>query len=256
MVLESLIGIKTLKEKPWIAFFYSAIISIISVYISYVVFTEYAGIFIAIFISVAITPIFKTLILSQMKKEIYRFRKSFFERHYETIKSFLIIFFGLVFGLTSIFYILPKDVSEKIFKQQIETINKIRGNFLVNDIFLKIFLNNFSVLTLSFILSFVYGGFLIVLVWNITVLASAIGMLKESFGIFALPMGFLTYLPHGIFEFIAYFIGGFSGLILSSYFMKEKFKSKYILNDAIRLYLFGVFLLLIGAIIEVYLLLF
>ncbi|MEM5829960.1 MAG: stage II sporulation protein M [Candidatus Aenigmatarchaeota archaeon] len=255
MVLESLIGVKTLKEKPWIAFFYSAIIAIVSVYVSYVVFTEYAGIFIAIFISVAITPIFKTLILSQMKKEIYRFRKSFFERHYETIKSFLIIFFGLVFGLTSIFYILPEEISEKIFKQQIETIEKIRGNFMVNDIFLKIFLNNFSVLTLSFILSFIYGGFLIVLAWNITVLSSAIGMLKETYGILALPIGLLTYLPHGIFEFIAYFIGSFAGLILSSYFMKGKFKSSYILKDAIRLYLFGIIILFIGAIIEVYLLL-
>jgi len=255
MVLESLISLKVLKENIWIAFFYSAIISIISVYVSYIIFKEFAGIFIATFISVSMTPLFKKLLITNMKKEIYRFKKSFIERHYETLKSFFIIFFGLLFGLTLIFYFLPYEISSQIFKQQIETIEKIRGNFIFGDTFFKIFLNNFSVLTLSFIISFIYGGFMFVLAWNITVLATAIGMLKKSYGmLFPFP-GLIAYFPHGIFEFIAYFLGTFSGLILSSYFLKDKYKSKYILNDAIKLYLLGIFCLLIGAIIECFLIL-
>jgi len=252
MALDSLISLKILKNNSLLAFFYSAIIAIISVYVSYVIFREYAGIFIAFLISVAITPIFKKLMIINLKKDVYRFRRSFIDRHYETLKSFLVVFFGITFGLTLIFYFLPPEISSQIFKQQTEIIQRIRGNFVFGEGFLRIFLNNLSVLTLSFILSFLYGGFMFVLAWNITVLAAAIGMLRESYGMLFLPLGLITYLPHGIFEFIAYFLGTLSGLILSSYFMKGKYKSSYILKDAIKMYLFGVFLLLIGALIEIF----
>ncbi|MEM5882058.1 MAG: hypothetical protein QXS69_01160, partial [Candidatus Aenigmatarchaeota archaeon] len=163
MVLESLINEKSLKEKPFISFIYSAIISIVSVYISYLVFKEFVGIFVVFFISVAVWPVLRKAILANMKKSIYRFKDSFFDRHYETFKVFTIVFFGTLFGLTSLFLFLPKEVVNEIFKQQIETIERIRGNFIVGDTFFKIFLNNFSVLTLAFILSFIYGGILIIL---------------------------------------------------------------------------------------------
>ncbi|MEM5882057.1 MAG: stage II sporulation protein M, partial [Candidatus Aenigmatarchaeota archaeon] len=61
----------------------------------------------------------------------------------------------------------------------------------------------------------------------------------------------MTFMPHGIFEFVAYFLGSVSGIILSSYFMKKKYNSKYILIDAIRLYIFSTILLLFGAFIEI-----
>ncbi|MEM0324697.1 MAG: stage II sporulation protein M [Candidatus Aenigmatarchaeota archaeon] len=255
MVLESLINEDLLKRNPFIAFLYSSVVSIISVYISYIIFKEFVGIFVTFFISVTLWPLLRKLILLNMKKSIYRFKDSFIERHYETIKSFLIIFFGILFGLTSLFLFLPKEIVDEIFRQQIDTIEKIRGNFIFGEGFMKIFLNNFGVLTLSFILSFIYGGILIVLVWNITILAAAIGIMIHSYGIQGILIGFLTFMPHGIFEFIAYFLGTSAGILLSSYFIKKKFNSKYILIDSIRLYIFGVILLLIGAFIETLLLL-
>lgn len=251
MVLESLISEETLRKNFIIAFFYCSIISIISVYISFVVFKEFVGIFVTFFITVTIWPLVKKLILINMKKSIYRFKENFFERHKETIQSFLIIFFGILFGLTLLFLFLPKEVVNQIFKQQIETIERIRGNFVFGEGFIKIFLNNFSVLTLAFIISFIYGGILIVLVWNITVLAAAIGNFIHSYGIFGIIIGLLTFMPHGIFEFIAYFFGTAAGILLSSYFIKKKYGSKYILLDSIRLYIFGIILLLIGAFIEI-----
>ncbi|MEM0243149.1 MAG: stage II sporulation protein M [Candidatus Aenigmatarchaeota archaeon] len=251
MVLESLINEKSLKEKPFISFIYSAIISIVSVYISYLVFKEFVGIFVVFFISVAVWPVLRKAILANMKKSIYRFKDSFFDRHYETFKVFTIVFFGTLFGLTSLFLFLPKEVVNEIFKQQIETIERIRGNFIVGDTFFKIFLNNFSVLTLAFILSFIYGGILIILVWNITILAAAIGSFIHSHGALGILIGLMTFMPHGIFEFVAYFLGSVSGIILSSYFMKKKYNSKYILIDAIRLYIFSTILLLFGAFIEI-----
>lgn len=250
MVLESLISEKLLIKSSIIAFFYCAIISIISVYISFVIFKEFVGIFITFFITITIWPVVKKIIILNMKKSIYRFKQSFFERHYETIKAFLIIFFGVLFGLTSLFLFLPKEIVSEIFKQQIETIEKIRGKFIFGEGYIKIFLNNFSVLTLAFILSFIYGGILIVLVWNITVLAAAIGNFIHSYGISGILIGFLTFMPHGIFEFVAYFFGTSAGILLSSYFIKKKYNSKYIFLDSLRLYIFGVILLLIGAFIE------
>lgn len=251
MVLESLINERILRENPIISFFYCAIISIVSVYISFVIFKDFVGIFVVFFITIPIWSLLRKLILINMKKSIYRFKENFIERHSETIKSFLIIFFGILFGLTSLFLFLPTNVTEKIFEEQLETIKRIRGMFTLDNDFLKIFLNNFSVLTLAFIISFIYGGVLFILVWNITVLAAAIGNFIHSYGISGMLVGFLTFMPHGIFEFLSYFLGSVSGIILSSYFIKEKFASKYILVDGIRLYIFGIILLLIGAIIEV-----
>lgn len=252
MVLESLISEKTLRENPLLSFFYCSIISIISVYISFVIFKEFVGVFVTFFITITIWPVIRKLIKANMKKSIYRFKDNFIERHYETFKTFSIVFFGVLFGLTSLFLFLPEEIVNEIFEQQFQTIEQIRGSFVFGKGFLRIFLNNFSVLTLTFILAFIYEGFLFVFIWNITILAAAIGMFINSYGITGLLLGFITFLPHGIFEFIAYFLGSVCGALLSSYFLKEKYASKYILLDSLRLYIFSSILLIIGAIIEIF----
>ncbi len=140
------------------------------------------------------------------------------------------------------------QISEKLFKEQIETIKRITGGFSFQDPFLTIFFNNIQVAILAFLLSFIYGfGGVLVISWNATILGIAIGMLTKSYGIQYYPLALSTFLPHGIFEFFAFLIAAISGSIISSYYYKKNDK---LIKDSILLLLFSIFLIFIGAIIE------
>lgn len=255
MVIESLLSLKSFYKNPLVPFFYSAMISIISVYVSYLVFKSYEGFFVTFFISISLIPFFRKIVYLNLKRTIYA--KNFFERYYDVIYFYLIVLFGIVFGLSVLYVFLPSEVSKQIFYYQIKAIERIRGNFVVGDTFLKIFINNFSVLTLSFILSIIFGfGAILIISWNATVLAAAIGMLTKNFGLTFYPQAFLIFLPHGTLEFIAYFLAGLAGATLSS--ASVKFKHSLAFNfflDSLKIYLVSIFILFIAAIVEVLLML-
>jgi uncharacterized membrane protein SpoIIM required for sporulation len=155
-----------------------------------------------------------------------------------------------------VYIFLPQEVSSKIFEKQIETIKRIRGMFIGNlfddSIFLKIFFNNLSVLLLSFIFSLLYGfGCLLIISWNATILATAIGMLTKNYGILFYPQAFLIFLPHGSLEFISFFLGGLAGAILSVASSRRKiFEIKKFYLDSFKLLLYSILILLIAAMIE------
>ncbi|MEM0480674.1 MAG: stage II sporulation protein M [Candidatus Aenigmatarchaeota archaeon] len=249
MVIESLISIKSFRN-PLIPFFYSAIISIISVYVSFLIFKGYEGFFVTFFITISLIPFFRKLVYLEIKRTFKG--RNIIERFRDVIYFYIVVLLGIVFGLSILYSFLPKEISEQIFQYQIKAIERIRGSFVANDIFLKIFVNNFSVLTLSFILSIIFGfGALLIICWNATVLATAIGMLVKNYGITFFPQAFLIFLPHGILEFIAYFLAGIAGAMLSSASVKFKYSfSSVFFIDSFKIYLLSILILLIAAIVE------
>jgi len=174
-------------------------------------------------------------------------------------KNALIIYGAFFAGITLtysiIFTMLPESIVEKIFYEQIEEIKLIRGEFIGTfEKFSMIFLNNLGVFLLAFLLSLLFGvGAVFVLTWNATILASAIGIVaKELGGIKGLPIGILTFLPHGIFEITAYFIAALAGGILSAALTKRHPRFlKRIFQDTLWFLFFGIVCLVIGAVIEV-----
>ncbi len=247
MVLEKLL----LKYRTnfLLLFFFSSIATLISVYISYLIFEKYNSLFIVFLISFLLIPLIEKFRRENLKNDY----KTFFERNFETFFSYIIVIFGISIPLSLLFYFLPVEISEKIFLEQINAIKKITGNFAIENTFFKIFLNNIQVALLAFLLSFFYGfGGVLVISWNASILGTAIGILTKSYGIQYYPFAILTFLPHGIFEFFAFFLAALAGSIFSSYYYK---KEKTLIFDSFKIFFFSIFLIFIGALIETFIIL-
>ena len=70
-----------------------------------------------------------------------------------------------------------------------------------------------------------------------------------------MALGFIRYLPHGIIEMAAYFVGGLAGCIISVAVIRHDLGSKKffkILFDSSELLLIAVILLIIGGLVEVF----
>jgi uncharacterized membrane protein SpoIIM required for sporulation len=138
--------------------------------------------------------------------------------------------------------------------------------------FIKIFANNTGVLLLAVLSSFVYGaGALFLIGWNASVIAVKIGQgtlaLLPTYAHFgdlgALAAAYLHglfnalgFLPHGIFELPGFFIGAIAGGIISVAMSKKAYQKKefqIILFDALILFGWALAFVLLGALIEAYL---
>jgi uncharacterized membrane protein SpoIIM required for sporulation len=159
----------------------------------------------------------------------------------------------MIIAMSLSFVILPDPVVERVFSEQINEINLIRGKFEFSSKFVEILANNISVLTLSFLFSFLFGcGAVFILAWNASVLSSAIGLIaKSSGGAKALPSAVLMFLPHGSFELCAYFIGAIAGGLVSAAITRRKsVKFWLVVRDSMKLLALSFVFLLIGGIIE------
>ena len=71
----------------------------------------------------------------------------------------------------------------------------------------------------------------------------------------ALPISFLAFFVHGIFEILGYFIGAIAGGILSVAIIKRHYRNPHfsvLLRDIIVLLLLSAGLIILGAFVEVY----
>lgn len=258
MVLEKLVSVKTAEKKPYLLFLFGIAVSLSCVLISYSVFQSSIGMFTTFLITIAVTPFMVNLLRYEeaREEELYQHRRdiSLIKRHRNILLIFSIFFISIVFSYSILYLILPENLSQKIFEDQINEINAIRGSFASPDTFLKIVTNNVGVLFLSFLFSFIFGaGAIFILAWNASVLAVAIGMLAKSIGgIKALPLAALVFFPHGSLEILAYFIGAIAGGLISAALTRRKPKwILFIFRDSIKLLAISIILLFIAGIIEV-----
>jgi uncharacterized membrane protein SpoIIM required for sporulation len=175
------------------------------------------------------------------------------QRHKDILKVYAAFFSGMILSLSIIYIILPENIVEILFQDQIKEIASIRGSFLFFDNFQKIFFNNVGVLILSFLFSFIFGaGAIFILNWNASILAAAIGMTAKSIGGFkALPLAVLMFFPHGVPEILAYFIGGIAGGLISAAITRRRSpKFFFIVKDSFQLMVVLVILLVFAAFIE------
>ena len=254
VVLERILEVKYGRKQPLLIFFLGFIVSIIALFISYTVFKESTGLFTVVIISLVMVPFMnKMLHYEEHETEKTGERETFFQRHGDVISAYAALFCGMVLAMSVVFVILPEDVVEKIFDEQIKEVNLIQGRFTFGSQFLDIFSNNMSVLMISFLFSFLLGtGAILILSWNASVLSSAIGLLAKSFGgVRGIPVAILTFIPHGFFELTAYFIGAIAGGLISAAVMRKRsYKFWYIIKDCMKLLMVSVVLLVIGAVIE------
>ena len=254
MVLERLIGVRQAIKQPMWIFFLGAMISLISMFVSFIVFSKLTGLFVIIVITLAMTPFMNRLLIYEEKENVKLMRgHSFFERYSDIITAYVAFFSGMILAMSVVFVVTPEVTVQRIFDEQINEINIIRGKFLFGNQLLEIFTNNVSVVTLSFLFSFLFGsGAVFILSWNASVLSAAIGLLAKAAGGFhGIPGAIMVFLPHGSFEILAYFIGAIAGGIMSATIIKRKSVNFWLVaGDSMKLYALSIFLLLIAGVIE------
>jgi uncharacterized membrane protein SpoIIM required for sporulation len=256
MVLERLISLRSAIKQPMWMFFIGGAVALVSLFIAYYIFQTSVGMFTSLLITIAMMPFMVNLITYEEEKEEQESditKMNFLQRHKMTLKVYVAFFAGVILSLSVIYMILPQEFVDKIFADQINQINTIRGDILFSDTFSKILMNNIGVLLLSFLFSFLFGaGAVFILAWNASVLSTAIGIAAKSYGgIGALPLAILTYFPHGSLEILAYFIGGIAGGLISTVITRRKSgKFWFIMKDGLQLMVISVVILVIAGLIE------
>ncbi len=180
-------------------------------------------------------------------------RETFFQRHGDVILAYAALFVGMILAMSMVFVVLPDTVVQSVFDQQIKEVKLIQGHFTFGNQFLDIIANNISVLMLSFLFSFLIGtGAILILAWNASVLSAAIGLIAKSFGgVKGIPVAVLTFVPHGSFEILAYFIAAISGGLISAAVMRKKSNNFwYIVKDSVWLLVVAFVCLVVGALVE------
>ena len=269
-MLESFIKIDGMVKRPYIAFLWAFILSIIAFFLTGVIsyniringtLLNLGGLISIILIILPSAYLATNLInneeLLEERLMVKKHKnKSLWKRHEKDMLIFLNFFFGatLAFAVSSFF--LPHDFFQ-IQKTEIGRIigvsSSITGRAVAGLSFSDIFFNNFGVLVLSFIFSFLFGaGLVFILTWNASLLGVRIAQLSGS--IADIPSKSLPFLPHGIFEIASFVLAGLSGGIISFAILRERRKKTVfakVLADSTLLFMLAVVCLAVGAFIEV-----
>lgn len=255
--MEKIVSIRDAIRHPVWMFLIGGVVSVACSFIAFLVFPSSPGLFMVFLITLAMTPFMVNLMSyeeAETEGEIEKkINLNFFQRHTDVLRIYMTFFTGMIFALSILFLTLPQKTVEKLFGDQINEINLIRGNFALPSTFEKILFNNIGVMGLAFLFAFLFGsGAIFILAWNASVLASAIGLTAKSIGGFTgLPAALLTFFPHGSFEIVAYFIAGIAGGLVSAVVARKKSRWFWVVvQDSFKMIGLATFFLIIGAIIE------
>ncbi len=284
MVLERLFGVHRLMQSKFLLFLYTAIIAVISVIVSVIFYPDSASILSIAFITIAFVY-FLTVVFSKTENEVLTHETSFFKRYFFIVEMYVKIFIIVSATFTLLFVFLPTNSKDLVFTEQvkiIENVDSLRsavtiGNFSLSDpsgLFSFIFVNNLGVLLAILLFSFLYGaGSIFINIFQASVFGTIVGAkilsLVPNFAAEGLSGQLLAIfqgtvlgfgmLPHGAFEFAAYFmaavIGGIVSALLRGHYINVKTHLGRIIFDLFIMLVVAVVLLLIGAGIESYLIL-
>ena len=226
----------------------------------------HAGILVITISLIPLVQIMSKIIEIEEIKEEKLSKDNIILRHKEFIENYFAIFFSAVFAFY-ISYILFPDMF-LIQKSAIEEIRKdiitlARGSYLDKEAyFAYILINNMKVLLTSFLFSFIFGaGAIYLILWNASIVGVYLGIkAEEYFGNIIIKYTvyplykFIILLPHGLPEFLAYFLAALSGGIISTAIIKNLDSKKFerILIDSIILFVLSIVILVIAAVIEAY----
>lgn len=276
-MLESFLELEKIREKPYLVFVWSIIISSIAVMLarqlSYVVRVSNVsmnlnGIFIVLFTIVPsvyfVTQMIKSEEEIEEKELVKKYEKRIWERHSTDITILLFFFFGLVISFSVWSFFMPGDFMIQIEKLcQHQTGLEACGSYGFTGhatqtqtlLFSKYLVNNLQVMVFAFIFSLLFGaGAVFIITWNASVLGVAIS--QNSMFLWEIGPKTIPYLPHGLFEIGGYLVAGLAGGILSAAIIRGHHRRsvfKRVTLDSILLLIISIVLILVGAGIEAYL---
>ncbi len=296
MVLEALENPETIKKSFILILISAFVVCSVSIFVAYNFSPESSGILSIAFITIAMMPFVHSLFVKEEEKELKKpgMAPAFLLRHSSLLKFYSWFFIGLVMSYSFWFVVLPEDISDEcktgfntldcripakelVFRDQLKQFSAITGqvskpqggvawdecknpetrNF--DDCTGFIFNNNSFVLGLAVLFSFAYGaGALMLIGWQASVVGVFIGKeILDNSVMYGVALAF-GYLPHGIFEIPAYFMGAIAGGIISVAISRRKYRShefEIIAKDVLAIMLIAYILLFIGAAVESWLIL-
>lgn len=273
MVLEMLIKAHKAEEHPQRMFFLGLMYGLFSIIISLIIFRGSADMVSVFFCTLLLVPLFYDTLLAEEYKELHtQSERRLLMEHAQAIKYLVWIFVGITCAYALAYVSLPADLHNDAFATQIGTItefndaiqNDVSGATISGEVLTSIILNNAKVLLITLLLGFISGaGVLLVIVWNASVIGTALGtyilnqytMIAEHGILLAPLLGFLRYALHGIPEIVAYFIAAMAGGLLSLaavHHHKEHVEAKSLMKDVGILLAVSIGILIMAALIEVF----
>ncbi len=293
MVLEAIVSVEGVRKHPVSIFFFAVILSSVCLFAAYYLFPNSSSILSLAFITVGMMPIMHTLMVVEETMEVERpgWAPGFIARHFGLIKVYAWFFLGIIASYAIWYVILPPTASQlciaaeepkpltclipakdKVFSEQTLVFSAITGRVTLGWKECKnpetrsfekctafIFNNNWGVMLMAVALSFLYGAGAIFLIgWNASIIGLFIGMEILDVHWIAGLLRAVSYLPHGIWEIVGYFIGAIAGGIISVAISKRKYRThefEIIAKDVLVLVVLATAILLIGALVEAWLIL-
>jgi uncharacterized membrane protein SpoIIM required for sporulation len=277
MVLESLIGVRQAEVKPMYTFLLGFLYASIGIFLSLWIFKSQASLVMVFLIVFACLPLIYNTLRFEAEKDLTANNDNLVSKqHFLALRAFMYLFVGIVLAMTLWYVILPTTVILDLFSSQISTIHAINGHSATGSAtswnFLSlIVINNLKVLIFCILFSFFYGaGAIFILTWNASVISAAIGsfiraklaevagsvgFVKVAIYLQIFSLGLLRYLTHGVFEILAYFIGGMAGGLISVAMVSKQFEGdsfKLIIKDAVDLMILAILVIIIAGLIEVF----
>ncbi|MDD4877839.1 MAG: stage II sporulation protein M [Candidatus Nanoarchaeia archaeon] len=281
MVLEDLLTPEGAERKPWHMLPLGALYASIAVFLALWIFREQASLIVVFLTVMACIPLIYKIIKFEEDKEVKIEKETgILKEHKKALVSFIYLFFGFVIAFSIWFIALPASFVQDLFATQMFTISSINNAVTANVItghaaglglLWSIIANNLKVLFFCVFFSFFYGsGMIFILTWNASVIASAIGsfvrsnveraaahegLMKIALYSHMYAIGMTRYMTHGVFEILAYFIGGLAGGLISIAIIKHRMGEKIfnkVMLDALDLILLAIAVTLFAGIIEVY----
>lgn len=213
------------------------------------------------FITLAAAPLFVHVFKAE-ESEMKRKGLPLFSKHRAVIEIFGFFFLGIVVASSLAYVVMPLPSANYLFSDQV---NELQARMISGYAsqqgasFSAILTNNLKVLALSFIFSLLVGaGAIFLIAWNATVLGVLIGKIANGLGggalglLYALPVTLITILPHGIFEFVGYFLGAVAGGVLSVAIMRERILDNFeeVSRDASIFLALAIVFIVVGAGVE------
>jgi len=219
----------------------------LSGFLSDILFSSQASVAHVLLVTVATAPALYFLI-TRAARELERRPLSLID-----IQRWLLLFYmaftvGSILGFYFSYTVLPQDMRERLMELQAREIAMVRGLFsgrvVHPDTFWVIFRNNLRVYAISIFLSLFYGtGGVLLLSWNASLVGAFLSTTRHPL------LASLELLPHGIFEFMGYFVGGITGILIGVAIVEEGWNRR-LLRDVLLLFVLGIAFIFLGALVE------
>jgi MFS family permease len=275
MVLEHIFPEDWLERKGRYALILGAGYSLVGILLARVLFPGDPALVAVAFTSLLLLPeLYKIFSIEERKESLEQkiTLRALWRDDVELLRIYIFLFLGILIVYSIGAMVLPSLQTNNLFREQLEIRygqgfagNAISGQAFSTNLFFSLLSNNFLVLMAIFIMALLTGdGAIFLITWNASVWGTIFGITAKHAALFTGGSAFLTFgtimlivFPHMMIEAICYFLGAISGSVISKDVILEEFASHRffeVFGLNLYLFLFALLFLLLGALVEAWVL--